>query len=378
MTREIGREVSAGLAVGIDEGKSDVTESVHGLADDLRDAWDQIKEEAGENTETLVDRLVDLYTDLKDRITDTLGALGNNIVDHFRNQREAAQDHADARLEIEQRSADDLASLQEDRVDTEEDALLDHNRKLQDIETEHNRALADLAADDAEGRAEIENNYREDMEDAATDYARRREDIERSYSDAVTEQETRREEALQDEEARYEESKQTLWDIVMDTVRNFLTGLREELMLKAAAELVEAIALSILLDPLAAQHYAAAAEYGAGALGLAIAGFEKGALFREPTLLPAHAVAEGAYPEAYIPLSPGVFSEIGAGIVNAMSSPASPQLAAAGAGFGGVQVDMRGLFDGATITVRDDHDITQLARETYDLWETRMRGLTKL
>jgi len=44
-------------------------------------------------------------------------------------------------------------------------------------------------------------------------------------------------------------------------------------------------------------------------------------------------------------------------------------------GAASIQVDMRGLYDGATINVRDDQDIRKIARETYTLYKDRMRAL---
>lgn len=77
--------------------------------------------------------------------------------------------------------------------------------------------------------------------------------------------------------------------------------------------------------------------------------------------------------EAVIPLTQTNLGAIGAGIAASMSGP---QLA--GAGVGGVQVDMRGMFDGATFYVRNDQDATKIASSIYDLFKTRTRGLTQL
>ena len=97
--------------------------------------------------------------------------------------------------------------------------------------------------------------------------------------------------------------------------------------------------------------------------------FAKGGIFTSPTLLPAHKVAEAGVSEAYIPLSKGVLGQIGEGIVNAIT-PQSPVLA----GAGGINIDMRGMYDGAQITVRNDSDIEALARANYDLMSSRLRA----
>jgi len=182
----------------------------------------------------------------------------------------------------------------------------------------------------------------------------------------------------QDEEDETKDHTESVWDILKDGVRNFLVSLRETLFLKAASHLVDAFALAFIpgMQAVAGGHLVAAGIYAAGGAGLAIAGFEEGAVFDQPTLLPPHMVAEGGVSEAYLPLSPRVFGNIGQGIVDALSVPtATPALAGAG-GFGdSIQVDMRGLYDGATINVRDDQDISRLAEETHSLWRSRMRGI---
>ena len=90
----------------------------------------------------------------------------------------------------------------------------------------------------------------------------------------------------------------------------------------------------------------------------------RGNLFTAPALT---RIAETSA-EVALPLTDSVLSRLGAAIVGATPQPA---LASAN----GIQVDMRGLYDGATINVRDDQDISRIARETYDLWTSRMRGM---
>ena len=169
----------------------------------------------------------------------------------------------------------------------------------------------------------------------------------------------------------YEDQKQSLWEILKESVRNVLTALKEEFLLRAAAALAESVAFALGLNPaLSASKLAQAGAYAAGAATLHITGFEQGAVFKEPTLLPPSMVAEGGYDEAFLPLSPSVFSRIGDGIVNALSVQPQPALAMAGA-----SIDMHGLFDGAVFNVRSDQDAIAIARETYSLFKTRVRGI---
>ena len=79
-------------------------------------------------------------------------------------------------------------------------------------------------------------------------------------------------------------------------------------------------------------------------------------------------VGEGG-PEAYLPLNENVFSKIGQGIVDAVT-PQQPALA----GAGGINIDMRGMYDGATLNVRSESDIELIAQEHYSLFKSRLRS----
>lgn len=326
-----------------------------------------------------------IWSDLSDRVGDTVGKIVQGIFDYYRDTERAAEDHANRMLDIDERYDDNTKDLQERHQDDLSKAALAYSRKLEDIEKDRQRDWADIARGDFEARLKLEARYREWMEDAAIDYARRREDIEAGYSKAVTDLADKRTEAINDEVQTYEDSVQPIWEALWEIVKAALAAAREELWVLSAVELAKAAAYQAAVffgglwaQPLATQHAAAGATALGEALALGLggymAGFKEGAVFDRPTLLPAHMVAETGYKEAYLPLSPSVFGEIGRGIVNALSV-STPVPALAAAGVGGINVDMRGLYDGATIYVRDDHDIEQLARETHDLWEARMRAI---
>ena len=193
------------------------------------------------------------------------------------------------------------------------------------------------------------------------EYTQRRQEILDAYAKhkaAIFEEEKKQ---LEEEEKNYKKNRKTIKEILEQSVRDVLHKLKEELLLKSAAAIGEAAALAIGLSPMAGPKLGEGLAYAAAATGLQFAGFEKGALFDKPTLLPAHIVAESS-PEVYMPLNKATLREIGVGV-------------AAASGVGAVNVDMRGLYDGATINVRSDRDIEEIARETFSLWKDRMRAL---
>jgi len=84
--------------------------------------------------------------------------------------------------------------------------------------------------------------------------------------------------ALATEQREYEDSRTTIGEILKDAVVDLLRSLREQLLLKAASHLVDAIALALIpgYQGVALGHLAASGIYAAGGAGLAIAGFEEG------------------------------------------------------------------------------------------------------
>ena len=229
------------------------------------------------------------------------------------------------------------------------------------LQEEKDARDADLASLDENLAAELisQQNYDAARQKILDDYL--------AGKDAALEEEKR---LLGEEKEAYKEQQKSIWEILKDSVRDVLKALKEELLLKSAAALAEAIALTLGLSPLAIPKYAEAGGYALGAAGLHIAGFEKGAVFDEPTMLPAHMIAEGG-PEAYLPLTNSVFGKIGEGIVNAL---APQQAVPALAGGGDTYIDMRGMYDGATLNVRSESDIELIAREHYSLFQSRLRS----
>ena len=317
----------AGFTAGTDQGFT--------FAPDATSAWDNFWNRILEGTQGLRDGLKEAWGEISTIVGDAVGGIFGDTISGLYAQADA---HKDAMKAIREQTEESLA----DEAAARDAALeaLDQN-------------LADQVI-------------------AQEQYGLDRQAILDAYDTAETTLLEDQKERLADEEATYEEQKKSIWEILKDSVRNVLRALKEELLVKAAASLAEAIAMTLGLNPLAGAKYLEAGAYAVGSAGLHIAGFEKGAVFKQPTLLPPHMVAEKGIAEAYLPLSRDVFSSIGRGIVDALSAP-MPALA--GASANGIQVDMRGLYDGATINVRDDQDISRIARETYDLWTSRMRGM---
>lgn len=342
-----------------------------------RTFWGDFLDIVKDSAADVGDVMGDLWKSLKSMAKSALGDTFNSIVDHFRDSRRLAEEHSGRMLDIEADYSRDTADLQGSRQTEFTDAETTHHRTVEDIETRYRRELQEITGDDTEARAQIETRYRDDMEDALTTYARRREDIETDYTSEVLRQEKRREQALADEKEEYRDMQKSIFEVLGDIVRDLLTALREELFVKAAAHAVEALAWSFIpplffMNPSAIGHASAAAALFAGGAGLAIAGFEKGGVFERPTLISQALVGEGGK-EAFLPLSPSVFGEIGKGIVNALTVPTPTPVLAGGSGTT-INMDWRGLYEGATINVRDDQDPARIARANFDLFRSRLRS----
>ena len=352
----------------------------------LKEAQEEADEAAQDLADTLAQELkeaaqkaADAVSGLVDAVAEGFGDMIQGAFDYYRDKKQAAEDHAQEMLDIEENYLEDKEDMQENHQDDMADSDLDYKRKREDITLDYTRDIAELEADDFDGRERVETRYRERMEDAATDYARKREDIESDYTEAIQDLSDDVAQAKEDEAQAYEDSKESIWESLWGLLKVTLAAAKEQLYIMAGVEAAKALAYGaafllggLWAGPLAAQHGAAAGTAFVEAGLLDISGFEEGAVFDAPTMLPAHMVAEGGVSEAYLPLSPRIFGNIGQGIVDALSVPtATPALA--GAGIGGDTINVDISFD--KVYVRDDQDITRLAEETHSLWRSRMRGV---
>jgi TP901 family phage tail tape measure protein len=274
------------------------------------------------------------FTKLGDELKSALTNVFQGITQAFIDQGNAEQEYQDRLGDInadEKTRIEELAALRDQDVANLEQQLSDKIITQEQYNAEHQRILDDYVS----------------AEEAAK---------------------TQTQAALEAEKTAYEETKKSTWELLKETVRNVLKALKEELFLKAAASLAEAIALTFALSPLALPKFAESGAYAAGGAALAITGFARGGIATRDLM--AHLGDTGVH-EAVIPLTQANLSGIGKGIIAALQGP---QLAMAGAGGTTYATDMRGLFDGATINVDSPQRVESLAREINTLWETRKRG----
>lgn len=321
----------------------------------------------------------DIWSGFVDFVGDTLGDLLQGMFDYYRDKERAAEDHADRMLGIEEDYAEDSKNLATDYGEDKTSAKLAFDRKMEDIELRFQRDMRD--AEDLEGRERAIERYQEAIEDATISYNRRLEDLAKDYTDEIGDLADDREEAINDEVQNYEDSIVPFGEAMWALIGMALDAAKESLWIMSIQEGAKALAYgaAALIPgvgawalPLAESHGAAAAVAAAEALALEAGkyflGFDKGAVFNKPTMLPPHMVAEGGT-EAYLPLNQSVFSKIGEGIVNALT-PQQPMLA----GAGDINIDMRGMNEGAVFNVRSDQDATLIAQAQYDLFKSRLRS----
>jgi len=378
----LGNDFTQGFGNGIADGTPEVVATVETMADAAVETLNDMNKRAKEAAEVVTDSLSSTWSALSDLVGDTLGSMLQGVFDYYRDKEQAAEDHAETMLDIQETYEEKSQDLSGDYQDDMASTQLTYDRKVEDINTDHRRDVAALEADDYDGRARVEARYQERLVDAATTHARRREDIESGYTRAITDLGDDVEEAKADEIQAYEDAQKTIGEVLWEMISLAVKAAAQELWILAAVEGAKALAYGAAAliplnatwaGPLAAGHGAAAATAAGEALildaGAYFAGFGEGAVFTEPTMLPPHMIAERGVEEAYLPLTRNVLGKIGAGIVDALS-PQQPALAAAG----NVTIDMRGMNEGAVFNVRSDQDAELIARENYNLFQSRLRS----
>jgi hypothetical protein len=293
------------------------------VGDAIRDTFAYIKTSVNEAGETVVE-----LGDTGRLVADTLRDIFASAISAYSDQGQAHRDALQAILNDEQTALDVAAQQRDDDLADLQQQLAEKLISEEEYQTQHQQILDDYVA--AETAAHT----------AATD-------------------------AQQEEEQSYKESRKTMWEILKQSVKDTLTALRENLTLKAAAALGEAIALTLGLSPMAIPKYAEAAAYGVAAAGLAIAGFEKGGIALGEMFAK---LGDTGVSEAVIPLTTTNLGAIGAGIAAATVSH-GPTTNVGGASF---------VVNVNNPTVRSDADIHQIVTGVNDAWKKWSRGQGRL
>ncbi len=260
--------------------------------------------------------------------------------------------------------ADTLTGLFSDTLSSYFDQQKAHNDALQAVRDDEQTALEAAAEQRDADLADLEQQLADKLI-SEEEYNAQHQQILDEYVAAETAAHEAATAAQEAEEKSYKESKKTMWEILKESVRDTLTALRENLMLKAAAALGEAIALTLGLSPMAIPKYAEAAAYGVAAAGLAIAGFKQGGIATEEMLA---RIGDTGVNEAVIPLTATNLAEIGAGI-------------AAASVVGGTSTTIGGTSLTVQInnpTVRSDADIRQIVTGVNDVLKRWERGQGRL
>jgi len=253
--------------------------------------------------------------------------------------------------------------------------MVRHNRDLAASHEETLQSIEDRYADSQQAandrRQEQRTALKEDLDAGVIDYqeyTQRMNELQSDYVDAVREANDARTDAIEEEEEAYEAAKRSIGDILKEMGRNLLIAIREELTLIASKHAVlAAIALATGNFVAATQHGIAAGLAGAGAAGLALAGFEKGGIAFDRTF---GVFGDTGVPEAVVPLTMGNLGAIGEGVAQSMSR--SEELVGAGvAAEGSVEIN---FYD---TTIRDEDDFRKIQRAINDGLNDYRRGVGK-
>lgn len=309
-------------------------------------------------------------------------ASGDRLENLLNRKEELTEDHGERLVDIELRKTRRLEDIQTDaeraeeaRVQEEvwrrEEIEEDHKDRLEGIEERYTERVTELYEERDAKLEKAEQDFQNRRTEIVADARKDREKIEEDYNTALAEAHADEKARLDQEATNYEDQRKTVWGILKQGVRDFLSALKEKLLLKAAEEGVFAAAAALLLNFVgAAKHTLAAATYLAGGMGLAIAGFKEGILALGPV---AGVIGEGPVPEVALPLTPPILADIGKGIVSALHGV---EPAYAGAGIGGAQVVIEEMHvaEGAVFHVREEADIERIAKELGDEFDDRIIG----
>lgn len=317
----------------------------------------------------LRDAFGDFATSLVSGVSDALTEAMIAIADYGKDSAEALTEHTENLADINA-SADETQAdmvLNRDRDLTQ--AQLDHQRDETDLETQHAAELAALAQQefaDAGARqtayAAAEKAYQDSKLKLDTDFQRKITDAETAFTNQMTDLATDRQKALDDEKTAYEEQKKSLWQILGDIAKAFVTSVRNELFALAAklavlgaVDAVLGLFGNVVAGARAVGELIAAGIAFAGATALTVVGFAKGGIALGPTM---GLVGEAGVPEAVVPLTNENLAAIGAGVRGNMAL----------AGGGSIEVNFW------YPTVRSDDDLNQIVLGIQNVLTSRERG----
>jgi TP901 family phage tail tape measure protein len=147
--------------------------------------------------------------------------LVKDVVGAYKKMREEMEDYAQSVRDIQEEFAENELDAAESKDDALESEALRHARKMEDIEKDYERAKADVRAEDYEDAqdyldklADIEEDYRQDKQDADIRNTRELEDIDKDYTDTMKDNAKERINALDEEGKKFNENRTTIFDAI--------------------------------------------------------------------------------------------------------------------------------------------------------------------
>jgi len=238
---------------------------------------------------------------IKSSAASTLSSMVIEFFSYGKRREDAEKAHQQKLQDIIAGANDKLADIDLSDQRRREDAQIAFNRKREEIDEWYQEQKTLGKAHTYEDLIKLDKEYSKRMVDAQEDYTRTLEDLDTAYTRAVEDNADDREQAKKDEVKAYQDAQLSIGQVLANMVKDLLWYLSEQLLLKSAAELVEAIAKTILLDPSAALHYGASFKYatGAAALGIgamSVPGYAEGGVVPGPIGAPQIAVVHGGEP----------------------------------------------------------------------------------
>jgi len=326
--------------IGVTEETTEATEELVATTPEI-ETWATAWEQAGLRVPTTLQNMANMIQNVNSALSSALQSGMSELAASFAANKAAREAYQKDVKQIEQDTHDKLIQLNKDLVEKKKDLWDDENL-----------------------------SYEEKV--------KKQKELEAEYVKAVQDAKDAEQDALEDRKEAYEENRKDIKDILKSALLTFFDSLLQQIIGQQAATMSILALRALAGDLTAIPGLVKATTVGGAAIIIiegiksAVSGWAKGAFVTGPTL---GVIGEGPYNEVALPLSPAVYSEMGAGIIGAIKAMSAPGVGVGG-DLSGLSVDRLEVnVDIENAYMRDEDEVGDISRQLAEKLATEVRAL---